>query len=198
MATNPAKGSSGAKGVTGLAQLVEFLQTLSEQAESLRETADSMPSGPSKSGISRNKAFSIPGGGRGVYGFSIRSGLAGSEPVVNEFGNVKMTNEGVVVSETREPLVDVFDEGAEILVVFELPGIAEGDIRVELNGDVLALDAQGLRHHYESETLLPAAVDADSAQQSYENGYLQVRYAKSASVDAKNEDTAEPRDQHDD
>ena len=184
MTTPPSRRPSGIKGASNsIADLVTFLQTLSEQAESLREAADSLPSG----GTSRNKAFSIPGGGRGVYGFSIRSGIGSSEPVVNEFGNVKMTNEGVVVSETREPLVDVFDEGTEILVVFELPGVAEPDITVELNGDLLALRADGKRHRYESETLLPAAVEADSAQQSYDNGYLQIRYAKSPSVEAKDD-----------
>jgi HSP20 family protein len=195
MTANPSKDPSGAMGASGLiANLNQFLQTLTEQMESLQDTSvprrSGMPasgipaSGITSSGVSRSGQFNLPGGGRGVYGFSIRSGLGGSAPVVNEFGNVKMTNEGVVVSETREPLVDVFDEGDEILVVVELPGVAEADIHVELNGDVLAIEAQGKRHRYGSETLLPATVEAGSAQQSYENGYLQVRYRKSQSEDA--------------
>ena len=198
MTANPSKRPTGIKGASSvIADLTQFLQTLTEQMESLQEASDSLPSGmrssgmPSSgipsSGVSRSRQFNFPGGGRGIYGFSIRSGLGDNEPVVNEFGNVKMTNEGVVVSETREPLVDVFDEGDEILVVVELPGVAEADIHVELNGDVLAIQAQGKRHRYGSETLLPAAVEAGSAQQSYDNGYLQVRYRKSPSEDAQDE-----------
>lgn len=196
MTTNPDQRSPGFKGASNvIADLVTFLQTLREQAESLQEAADSMPSSTSSSGgrppgISRNKQFSIPGGGRGVYGFSIRTGLGDTEPVVSEFGNVKMTNDGVVVSETREPLADVFDEGDEILIVFELPGVAERDIHVELNGDVLALEAKGTRHRYDCETLLPASVDPGSAQQSYDNGYLQIRYAKAAVAGSPASDAA--------
>lgn len=194
MTTRPVKRPSGIPGASGvLADLVKLLQTLGEQAESIKEAADSLPSA-----VSGDKEFTLPGGARGVYGFSIRSGLAGKEPVVNEFGNMKVTNEGVVVSETREPLVDVFDEGDEILVVFELPGVAESDIRVELNGDVLALHAQGPRHRYESETLLSAAVEVDSAQQSYENGYLQVRYSKSVPLAGLDDSAGDRRDPHDD
>jgi len=172
--------------------VIEAVRALAEQAESFKEAAGDLPRS-----VSRGREFTLPGGARGVYGLSIRSGLAGNKPVVNEFGNVKMTNEGVVVSETREPLVDVFDEGGEILVVFELPGVAEADIAVELNGDVLALNAQGPRHRYESETLLPYPVDGESAQQNYENGYLQVRYFKAASP-ATEDDSAAGRDGNDD
>ena len=177
MTTRPAKRAGGIEGASNAIEgLVEFLKKLGEQAQSLQEAVETKSFDGSRTSQTE---FQTPGGGRGVYGFSIRSGLAGKEPVVNEFGNVKVTNEGVVVSEAREPLVDVFDEGEEVLVVYELAGVAEADIDVELNGDVLILTAKGPRHRYESETLLPAAVDGASAKQSYANGYLQVRYTKS-------------------
>jgi HSP20 family protein len=142
--------------------------------------------------VSSVKEFSLPGGARGVYGLSIRVGLGGDGPVVNEFGNMKVTDEGVVVNEAREPLVDVFDEGEEILVVIELPGVAQGDIEVELAGDIISLSAQGPRHRYESETLLPAPVDPGSVQESYQNGYLQLRYRKAATGPGADRSTAEP------
>ena len=180
--SRPTSRPGGLQGATNaLTDLVQLLKNLGEQAQSFQEAVQTKAADGS---LPTQREFTLPGGSRGVYGFSIRSGIAGNEPTVNEFGNVKLTNEGVVVSETREPLVDVFDEGDEILVVFELPGVAEADIVVELNGDVLALNAKGPRHRYESETLLPAAVDAKSAKQSYENGYLQVRYSKSKSKSA--------------
>ena len=99
-------------------------------------------------------------------------------PAVERFGNVRDTSEGPVVSDTREPLVDVFDEGDEVLVVAEVPGVQEKDIRLDLAGDVLTLSATGPKRKYEKEVLLPAAVEPEARRQSYQNGYLELRLAK--------------------
>lgn len=205
----PSRRPSGISGASQvLSDALNLLKTLAEQSGSLeeatktfRESAEnfqeshggSTSSGRRPAGGMSTRAFSLPNGAQGVYGFSIRSGLGGEEsPRMSEFGNVKMTNEGAVVSETREPLVDVFDEGTEILVVFELPGVADGDANVELNGDVLALSARGPRHRFECETLLPAAVDPESVSRDHANGYLQVRYTK---VSRPAEEAATDRDE---
>ncbi|NJN16142.1 MAG: Hsp20/alpha crystallin family protein [Oscillochloris sp.] len=110
---------------------------------------------------------------RGVYGFSIRSGIGG-KPRVEPFGNLRATERGPEMAEIREPLVDVFDEGEELLVLAELPGADETTIKVELHGDILALEAGGTRR-YAKEVLLPAAADPASLQRSYRNGILEVR-----------------------
>jgi HSP20 family protein len=114
---------------------------------------------------------------RGVYGFSVRTGIGGT-PTVERFGNVRDTTEGPVVSDTREPFVDVFDEEEEIVVVAEVPGVQEKDIHLEVNGDVLALSATGPKRKYEKEILLPAAVDPKERQRNYQNGYLELRFTK--------------------
>ena len=127
--------------------------------------------------VSREREFTSPGGARGVYGFSVRMGLGGA-PTVESFGNVRATTEGPVLSETREPLVDIFDEGDEIVIVAEVPGVQEKDISLDLEGDVLALSATGPKRKYEKEILLPAAVDPAGRKQSYQNGYLELRFNK--------------------
>src|SRR3989304_2644389 len=53
--------------------------------------------------------------GKGVYGFSVRTGIGGM-PKVERFGNIRPGKQGPVVAEVREPLVDIFDEGKEIVV----------------------------------------------------------------------------------
>src|SRR5574337_677518 len=68
---------------------------------------------------------------KGVYGFSVKVGLGG-EPTVETFGNIKKGEEGAVVEEIREPLVDIFDEHETIRVIAELPGVDAGDITVEM------------------------------------------------------------------
>ncbi len=130
-----------------------------------------------KSEMSRTQEIHGPSGVRGVYGFSVKMGLGG-KPVVESFGNVHSTERGPEVAEVREPLVDVFDEGDHVLVVAELPGVAEGGIRVEVKDDILALSAEGRDRKYAKELLLPATVDPASLRQSFQNGVLEVRLSK--------------------
>ncbi len=78
----------------------------------------------------------------------------------------------------REPLVDVFDETDHILVIVELPGVAEGDIRVEVKDDILSLSASSRERKYAKEVLLPAVVDPATVKQSYQNGILEIRLSK--------------------
>lgn len=118
----------------------------------------------------------LGGKGRAVYGFSVRMGLDGA-PRFESFGNVRTAETGPEVTEAREPLMDVFDEDHEVRVVAEVPGVEEGDIRVEVHDDVLTLAAEGRERRYEKELLLPAAVEPEY-QRSYLNGVLELRFTK--------------------
>jgi HSP20 family protein len=132
-----------------------------------------------ESEVSRTGEFTVKGLGdraRGVYGFTVRTGLGGT-PRVERFGNIRSTEEGPVVDEVREPLVDVFDEGESILVVAELPGVAEEEITVEVMDDVLSLETGGDRK-YAKEVLLPCRVDADSMRKACKNGVLELRFSR--------------------
>lgn len=117
------------------------------------------------------------GKAKGVYGFTVRVGLGG-KPVVEQFGNIRETPSGAVVTETREPLVDVLDEGDHILVIAEMPGIEEGDVHVKVEGDILEIAASRGARQYHKEVLLPAAASPENVATSYRNGILEVRLAK--------------------
>jgi len=96
---------------------------------------------------------------------------------VDHFGNIRTTDEGPIVAEVREPLVDTFDEEEEIVIVAELPGVDEDEIRVEIQDDILSLETTGDRK-YAKEILLPKAVDATTLQKTYKNGILELRLRK--------------------
>lgn len=117
------------------------------------------------------------GKAKAVYGFSVRVGLGG-KPVVEQFGNVRATEEGTVVAGVREPLVDVLDEGDELVVIAELPGVEAGDIRVGVKGDILELSAETRDRNYHKEILLPSPVATESMETSYKNGILEIRLKK--------------------
>jgi HSP20 family protein len=143
----------------GLGNLIDLASKLSEE-------------GVEKTGEIRG----LPKGARGVYGFSIRT-LAG-KPVIESFGNIRETAKGPVVEEVREPMVDVFDEENRILVIAELPGVSEDEIKVEVAGDILNLTASDKDRKYAKEILLPSKVKADSIKTSYKNGIMEITLQK--------------------
>ena len=150
----------------GLGSFIDLLGEMVEASESEK----------TRSGTFRIKGLGQRG--RGVYGFTVRTGIAGI-PRVESFGNIRTTAEGPVVAEVREPLVDVFDEPEAILVVAELPGVGESEVRIEIHDDVLTLETTGERK-YAKEVLLPAAVEGDPIRRSYKNGILELRMKKRA------------------
>ena len=111
---------------------------------------------------------------KGVYGFTVRT-LAGGEAKVEPFGNIKKTPKGPVVEEVREPIVDIFDEDNHILVIAELPGVEESDIKIDIKGDILTLSAERGEKKYSKEVLLPSKVDETSPISSYKNGILKIK-----------------------
>jgi HSP20 family protein len=113
---------------------------------------------------------------RGVYGVSVRMGIGG-QPSFEPFGNIRPTAKGPEMSDVREPLVDVFDEENEVLVVAEMPGAPEKEISVTVEGNKLRLTAEG-DHRYAKEVELPAAVDPEPVRKVYRNGLLEMRFAK--------------------
>lgn len=150
----------------GLGNFLDVLSDLVDKADEIKEKTGEFTVGKTASGEPI----------RGVYGFTIRT-MSGGSPKVESFGNIRETEKGPVVDETREPIVDIFDEQDAILVVIELPGVAETEIELSVEDDILTLKTTGKRR-YAKEILLPAAVDAASMTHSYKNGILEVRANK--------------------
>ncbi|MEA1964196.1 MAG: archaeal heat shock protein Hsp20 [Candidatus Aerophobetes bacterium] len=119
----------------------------------------------------------LPKGAKGVYGFSVRT-LVGGKPLIETFGNIKKTPKGPVVEEVREPVVDVFDEKEHILIIAELPGISEENIKIDIEGDILKLSAENKDRKYAKEVLLPAKVKKETIESSYKNGILEIKLEK--------------------
>lgn len=117
-------------------------------------------------------------GMKGVFGVTVKTGIGGEGPVVESFGNIRKTKEGPKVEEEREPLSDIFDEGDDVVVMLEMPGVTKEDITVTLEGDILEVIAQSQSRKYRKELLLPSAVQAETIAWSYQNGVLEVTVKK--------------------
>ena len=119
----------------------------------------------------------IKKGMKGVYGFTINTAGGGS-PKVETFGNIKKTPEGPKVDEEREPITDIFDEKDEIVVIAEMPGIEENDIKIDVKEDILDIAAVSTSRTYRKEILLPVKVLQSNLSRKFTNGILEIRIKK--------------------
>ncbi len=128
----------------GLGDLLEKLGELADKGQQLKESG----------------SFGDSEGLSGVYGFSIKTNLAEGRKGgvrVEPFGNVRKEKETgrVRVHEVAEPLIDIFEEADHTLVLAEMPGISIEDINVELNDDILTIQAErGPKKYYKEAGLL--------------------------------------------
>lgn len=151
----------------GLGTLLEKLGELAEKGAELRKTGEI-------------HGADQEGKVQGIYGFSIKVGAGDEGMKVEPFGNVRKDEQTgkTVVDEIREPLVDVFEEADHVLVVAEMPGVAEEDVHLELADDILTLNAAHGIKKYRKEVLLPAAFPTEHMTHSCRNGVLEVRFRK--------------------
>ncbi|HWR11652.1 MAG TPA: Hsp20/alpha crystallin family protein [Rectinemataceae bacterium] len=172
--TDAAKEESTSKGkvegiLSGLVDIAERLNELSEKGESLSEKGE----------------FTFPskkGGIKGVYGFTLKTGLGekGDHIKVEPFGNIrkdKKTGEAVV-QEINEPLVDVFEDEKATTLVAEMPGVGLEDIHLDVQDDVLTIAAQKGEKKYRKEILLNHLLSKDRIEVTCNNGIVTIRCGK--------------------
>jgi HSP20 family protein len=167
---NKEKKDEAAFELFGLGGLFKGIEKLVDLAGKLEE----------KGAMSKEGEFNldhIKKGMKGVYGFTINTAGGGS-PKVQTFGNIKKTPEGPKVDEEREPITDIFDEADEIMIIAEMPGIEQKDIRIDLKEDMLEIVAIGKNRNYRKEILLPSKVTLSNLSQKFTNGILEIRIKK--------------------
>jgi len=77
--------------------------------------------------------------------------------------------------EIKEPLLDIFDEDADLVVYLELLGIKEDKLRLSVANNKLIIDVD---KDYHKEIPLPAVVNTNSFTKRYKNNILEVRLKK--------------------
>jgi len=115
---------------------------------------------------------------RGMYGVSMKVGGLGV-PEIERFGTIKPAAIKPEMGEVREPLTDVFDEKEQVIVIAELPGVEEKDVKTELTEKTLKISAETKDRKYSKEVELPAAVTGEP-ETTYKNGVLEVKLKKKA------------------
>jgi len=82
---------------------------------------------------------------------------------------------GQTYQEREEPLLDIFDEDAELIVYLELLGIKEDKLQLSVVDNKLIIEAD---KDYHKEISLPVVVTTNSFTKKYKNNILEVRLKK--------------------
>jgi HSP20 family protein len=104
-------------------------------------------------------------------------------------------------SEMTEPAIDLYDEGNEIVVKAEMPGMTKDDIQISFSDNVLTIRGEKKKEeeergkdYYRAErvygafmrsVVLPAEVNPEKARAVFKNGVLEIRLPKTESAKKK-------------
>jgi len=155
--------------LSGLTDIAEKLNEISEKGET----------------VTKKGEFTFPskeGGVKGVYGFSLKTGLGGKDDAikVEPFGNIrkdKKTGEAVV-QEIHEPLIDVFEDEDATTLIAEMPGVGPDDIKIDVRDDVLTISANKGVKKYRKDVLLNHSPAKDKIKVTCNNGIVTIRCEK--------------------
>jgi len=172
------KGRAGetAGGENRFGRILSGLTDIAEKLNEISEKGDT---------VTKKGEFTFPskeGGVKGVYGFSLKTGLGGKDDAikVEPFGNIrkdKKTGEAVV-QEIHEPLIDVFEDEKATTLIAEMPGVGRDDIKIDVRDDVLTISADKGEKKYRKEVLLSHSPAKDRIKVTCNNGIVTIRCEK--------------------
>jgi HSP20 family protein len=123
-----------------------------------------------------------------MYGFNINIGPDG-KPIIDSFGNLKAKpySGEPEVKKVREPLIEVTEQGDQIIVICEMPGVTKEEIELKASRDSLTISTKSKikGRAYYKEVKLPSTINSDYARARYTNGILEVKLKK---IDEKQTD----------
>ena len=78
----------------------------------------------------------------------------------------------------KEPIVDVFEDGDNVNVMAELPGVEENDVNLKMKSNLLTISADTPVRKYYKEVKLPTSIKCDLIESKLRNGILEVKLRK--------------------
>lgn len=128
-------------------------------------------------------------GGTTVAGYIRTRGLLGEQEFhIGTAGEPRRRESGQrepEPPEAVEPPLDVFDEGNQVTIVADVPGVSLDELELKVVENLFSLSTRAsARRSYRKELQLEADLDPDSIQASCHNGLLEVHLRKRETVTA--------------
>ncbi len=123
-----------------------------------------------------------------VFGFNMNLDKDGKVRF-NPIGNIKQKHPNaqdaditpeMEISESRDPVIDVFEEKELITIIAEMPGVSKDEIKMEFEEDSLILSAKNdeTQKNYYSKVKLPSKINPKEAKARFTNGILELKIKK--------------------
>ncbi len=118
-----------------------------------------------------------------VFGMNMRISPDG-KPIMDSFGSTRpKKNAPEEFRSERDPMVDIYEEEGNIVVVCEVPGVTKAQIELKASPNELEILAEApeigpRQRKYHKIIALPAEINPDVAKARYMNGILEVRLEK--------------------
>ena len=107
-------------------------------------------------------------------GFSTRTLVQEETP---SFGIKRKKTPKPTTPPPKEPMVDIFDEKNYLKIIVELPGLAEKDVKTDLEKETLTLKINSPGWKPEHKITLPYAPQG-KLKKVFKNGFLEIQVAK--------------------
>ncbi|HVU04258.1 MAG TPA: Hsp20/alpha crystallin family protein [Polyangiaceae bacterium] len=78
------------------------------------------------------------------------------------------------------PAIDVYENDTELLLLADVPGVAQNDATVTFEHDRLLIEAKAKERTYRRELVVPRTIDGEKVSANLRAGVLSVRLPKRA------------------
>lgn len=169
----PSSNLSGGSFIDGFANILGKLSELADKGETLR----------------REGHFESSNGKdiRGSYGFSIQMGADGKQssntPAVRPHkakaapstSSTSTSSSRQAESIVRTAHFDLFEEGDNLTIIVEMPGVPADQVRLDFHERSLRIEGRSVRLKFEADVALPRLCNPEGVSVSANNGLIEVR-----------------------
>jgi len=78
------------------------------------------------------------------------------------------------MTDATEPLIDIFEDEDSVMMIANLSGVEEEDVKLEVENNMLTISTNEIHE----KVVLPTTVKKDAVESAYRNGVLEVRLKK--------------------
>jgi len=95
----------------------------------------------------------------------------------HQFGQTQPETDSIDQS-TEEPLIDITQEGTDIIIIAHLPGIQKDNIQIHTTEDKITINVEDPQLIYRKQLNLPVRINPKTSTATHKNGTLKIRLKK--------------------